>query len=47
MLKIGWFLGLWEDSRSLPFPLQGLQPSAARLLSALLPVYAAVGFRAD
>lgn len=47
MLKIGWFLGLWEDTRFLLFPLQSLQASAARLLSALLPVYAAVGFRAD
>lgn len=41
----GWFLGLGEDGRSLPFPLQDLQPSAARLLSARLPVYTAVRFR--
>lgn len=38
---VPWSLG---GGRSLPFPLQDLQPSAARLLSALLPVYAAVGF---
>lgn len=39
-------LALWADGRSLPFPLRRLQPSAARLLSAPLPVYAAVRFRA-
>lgn len=45
--RSGWLLGVWEDSRSLPFPLQDLQPSAACLLSALLPVYTALRFGAD
>jgi len=38
-------LGLQEGGRSLPLPVQDLQPSVARLLSAQLPVYAAVGLR--
>lgn len=38
-------LGLQEGGRSLPFPVQDLQPSVARLLSAQLPVYAAFGLR--
>lgn len=38
-------LDLQEGGRSLPFPVQDLQPSVARLLSAQLPVYAAFGLR--